>query len=224
MISSPERAAPVPTHPFLNVLTDRELTSLLALAKRCTFPKGARILRSGEPSDGLYLVIAGRVRLVHHDQEGRALIAETFGPGELFGEMGLMDGSACPANVVAAEPCEALFVHRDAALECLDRSAAATTSLLKTSLERLSRAHRQMANLALTKVYTRVAQVLVTQGHEAEGEWHVDVGSEQIAAMVGASREMVSRVLRCMIDKRVVRRVKRKLIVTDRAALGTGGG
>ena len=63
------------------------------------------------------------------------------------------------------------------------------------------------------------SRVLVANGHEFSGEWHVNVGSEQIAAMVGASREMVSRVLRCMIDKRVVRRFKRKLIVMDRDAL-----
>ena len=208
--------------PFLSVLTDPELASLLTSTKRRTFLKRAHILRNGEPSDGLYLVMSGRVRLVHHDHEGRALIAETFGPGELFGEMGLIDGSACPVNVIAAEACEAMFIPRKAALDCLEASAAATMSLLRTSLDRLCRAHRQMANLALTKVYTRVAQVLVSQGHEEvdSGEWHVDVGSEQIAAMVGASREMVSRVLRCMIEKQVVRRVKRRLIVIDRVALG----
>ena len=217
---SPSEAQALQALPFLSVLTDTELASLLASTKRRSFPKRECILRTGEPSDGLYLVISGRVRLVHHDHDGRALIAETFGPGELFGEMGLIDASASPANVIAAEACEAIFIPRNAAMDCLNSSAAATMSLLRTTLDRLCRAHRQMANLALTKVYTRVAQVLVSQGHEDSGEWHVDVGSEQIAAMVGASREMVSRVIRCMIEKRVVRRVKRRLIVIDRAALG----
>ena len=222
MSCSPGEAKTLHALPFLSVLTDAELAPLLASTKHRTFPKRAHILRTGEPSDGLYLVMSGRVRLVHHDQDGRALIAETFGPGELFGEMGLIDGSASPANVIAAEECEVMFIPRNAALDCLRTSAAATMSLLRTSLDRLCRAHRQMANLALTKVYTRVAQVLVSQGHEEgdSGEWHVDVGSEQIAAMVGASREMVSRVIRCMIEKRVVRRVKRRLIVIDRVALG----
>jgi hypothetical protein len=76
-----------------------------------------------------------------------------------------------------------------------------------------------MANLALTDVYGRVAQVLVESGREVDGEWHVDVGSEQIAAMVGASREMVSRVIKCMIEKRLLRRYKRKLIVLERETL-----
>src|SRR5688500_7849589 len=79
------------TLPLLSSLSDGEITWLLRSAKRRAVPTRTFVLRAGEPADGLYLLIAGRVRLMHHDQEGRALIAETFGPGELFGEMGLID-------------------------------------------------------------------------------------------------------------------------------------
>jgi CRP/FNR family cyclic AMP-dependent transcriptional regulator len=207
------------TLPLLSSLSDGEISALLHTAKRRAFPRRTTVLRAGEAPDGLYIVISGRVRLMHQDQDGHALIAETFGPGELFGEMGLIDATACPASVVTAEECDVVFIPRDAAVEFLNTSAAAALSMLRTTLDRLCKAHRQMASLALTKVYGRVAQVLAANGHELSGEWHVDVGSEQIAAMVGASREMVSRVLRCMIEKRVVRRFKRKLIVMDREAL-----
>ena len=205
--------------PLLSELAEEDFRRLLLAAKRRTVAARAYVLRAGETPDGLYVVVSGRVRLVHQDPDGRALIAEIYGRGELFGEMGLMDETACPAHVIASEDCELVFIPREAAIECMNLSPVAALSLLRTSLTRLCKAHRQMANLALTPVYGRVAQVLVSNGHESEGEWHVDVGSEQIAAMVGASREMVSRVLRCMIEKRVVRRFKRRLIVIDRAAL-----
>ena len=207
------------TVPLLSELSAADFEQLLPAVQRRAFSARECILRAGESPDGLYVVVSGRVRLVHQDQEGRALIAEIFGPGELFGEMGLIDASGCPASVVAAESCELVFIPRQEVVECMSRSHAAAMSLLRTALTRLCKAHRQMANLALTKVYARVAQVLMTNGREADGEWHVDVGSEQIAAMVGASREMVSRVLKCMIEKRLVRRFKRKLIVIDREAL-----
>ena len=138
--------------------------------------------------------------------------------------MGFIDATACPASIIAAEPCEVAFIPRHAILESLQGNGQATMALLRTSLERLCTAHRQMANLALANVYTRVAQVLGENGHEKDGEWHTNVGSEQIAALVGASREMVSRTLRCMIEKRLVRRHKRKLIVIDRAALEAAAG
>lgn len=205
--------------PLFAPLSSTEFTWLLPSIRRRTFPARTPVLRAGEPSDGLYVVVSGRVRLVHHDQEGRALIAETFGPQELCGEMGLLDGTPAPASLETAEASELIHVPRESVLEFLNSNPAAAMYLLRVALERLCKAHRQMANLALTKVYGRVVQVLLDNGHEAEGEWHVDVGSEQIAAMVGASREMVSRVLRCMIEKRVLRRHKRKLIVIDREAL-----
>jgi len=207
------------TLPFFSQQSDAEFSRLLPSVRSRSFPARACILPSGAIPDGLYVLVSGRVRLVHQDQDGRALIAEIFGPRELFGEMGLVDGTASPVSVISAEDCEVVFIPRAAAVESLSTSYAAAMSLLRISLDRLCKAHRQWANLALTPVYGRVAQVLVANGHEAEGEWHVDVGSEQIAAMVGASREMVSRVLRCMIEKHLVRRYKRKLIVIEYDAL-----
>ncbi|MGZ8263749.1 MAG: Crp/Fnr family transcriptional regulator [Burkholderiales bacterium] len=204
---------------FLSALTDTEYASLLPSIARRAYPARSCILRAGDPPDGVCIVLSGRVRLVHEDRERCALIAETFGAGELFGEMGLIDPAACPVSAVAAEDCEVAVIPRDAALECLQTSRGGALNLLRTSLERLCKAHRQMASFALTNVYTRVAQVLAANGREVEGEWHVDVGSEQIAAMVGASREMVSRVIRSMIEKRLVRRFKRRLIVIDRPSL-----
>jgi len=94
--------------------------------------------------------------------------------------------------------------------------------LLRTVTRRLADAHQKIGNLALVNVYGRVARVLLEEGHEANGEWHVEPGAEQIAAMVGASREMVSRVVKDMINRGIVRRYKRKLIVMDRQLLLEG--
>ena len=212
--------------PLFSSLGESELARLAASARRRSFPARACILAAGQPPDGLYIIVSGRVRLRHQDQDGRALIADEFGASEFFGEMGLIDSSPYPANVEAAEACEVVYIERTVMLECLNASAPAAMSVLRVALARMARAHRQMANLALTDVYGRVAQVLLESSRERDGEWHVDVGSEQIAAMVGASREMVSRVLKCMIEKRLVRRYKRRLIVLDRdmlAAPAKGG-
>jgi CRP/FNR family transcriptional regulator, cyclic AMP receptor protein len=205
--------------PVVSTLTDNQFASLQRTIRRRSFAARACILPAGEAPDGLYIIVSGRARLRHQDQDGRALIAETYGPGEFFGEMGLIDPRPYSAAVEAAEMCEVAYVPREPLLECLGQNPAAAMCMLGAALSRLSKAHRQMANLALTNVYGRVAQVLLENGRQLDGEWQVDVGSEQIAAMVGASREMVSRVLKCMIQKRVVRRHKRQLFVLDRATL-----
>jgi CRP-like cAMP-binding protein len=115
-----------------------------------------------------------------------------------------------------------LFVPRRTLIECAEQNPGAAMAMLRVVIDRLDQAHRKMATLALTDVYGRVANVLLESSCESEGEWHVQAGSEQIAAMVGASREMVSRVVKDMIRRGAVRRHKRKLIVVDRGSVFRG--
>lgn len=205
--------------PLFSSLTPRQLIAVAPAVKHRTYPAGACIVAAGEVPDGLHILLSGRVRVLHEDAEGHALIAAELGPSEFFGEMGLIDSSPCPASIRAIERCELVWVPQKTVLECIGDNAAAAVSLLRTALERLCAAHHKMAHLALMNVYGRVAHVLLEEGREANGDWLVEAGSEQIAAMVGSSREMVSRVVKSMIGKGAVRRYKRKLIVLDRAAL-----
>ena len=207
--------------PLFAPLTESQWTWLLPSLRERSVPARTCIVHAGEPAEGLYVLLSGKVRVVHEDTDGHALIAGTLTGNEFFGEMGLIDSTPCPASVHAIERSDVLFVPRQALLEALEANGAATMYMLKVSLERLCQAHHKMANLALMNVHGRVARVLLEHGREANGDWLVEPGSEQIAAMVGASREMVSRVVRGMIRDGIVRRYKRKLIVLDRAALAS---
>ena len=84
---------------------------------------------------------------------------------------------------------------------------------------RLLKTRRKIGSLALDSVYARVVDVLLERGHEEYGEWQIDVGAELIARLVGASREMVSRVIADLMTRGLVRRVKRQIIVPNRSAL-----
>lgn len=200
-------------------LSDAQFGAVLQSIQHRSYAARARIISAGENADALYVIISGRVRVLFDDGEGHELIAATIGPSEFFGEVGLIDGRPRAAHVEAEEACEVLLVPRNVLLECVEHNAHAAMSMLRTVVERLDEAHRKMAALGLMDVYGRVARVLLDTCREVEGLLLVEVGSEKIAAMVGASREMVSRVVKDMIGKGVVRRHKRKLIVLDRSRL-----
>lgn len=219
MSRSPRSPETIRTLPLFEKLTDSQYVALTPSLSRESFPPRACLLRAGDAPDALYVVLAGSVRVVHEDTEGHALIAATLGVDDFFGEMGLIDAAPCPASFHTVERCEILRVPREAFVHCLEASPGTAMYVLRIVLERLCAAHRKMATLALMNVYRRVARVLLDNGREADGDWMVEPGSEQIAAMVGASREMVSRVVRRMIRDGSVRREKRKLVVLDRAAL-----
>jgi len=209
--------------PLFSTLNEHEFAAMLPAMQQRTYTPRTCILRAGESGEGLYVVLSGRVRVLLDDGEGHEIIVSVFGPNEFFGEIELMDGGPRLANFDCIQPTEVLHIPRKIVVEWLERDPAASMLLLRTVTRRLADAHQKIGNLALVNVYGRVARVLLEEGHEgATGEWHVEPGAEQIAAMVGASREMVSRVVKDMITRGLVRRHKRKLIVIDRQLLLEG--
>jgi CRP-like cAMP-binding protein len=126
----------------------------------------------------------------------------------------------CAAGIRCDTACELLYMPRKVVLECLEENARAAMCMLKKVIKRLCETHRKLAALALTKVYDRVAAVLLENSRDTDGERRVEIGSEQISARVAASREMVSRVIKDMIGRGMVRRERRKLVIVDAAALG----
>ena len=186
-----------------------------------SFERNAVIQRAGQEGDGLYVLLEGSVCVLHEDGEGHQLLVASIGPREFFGELGLFDGQACAASIRAESRCKALFVPRRVVLECLEDNSRAAMCMLNKITARLCQTHSKLAHLALSTVEQRVATTLVEHSVESDGAWHVQVGAEQISAMVAASREMVSRVVRKMIEGGIVRRNRRKLVVLDREAVAS---
>lgn len=197
-------------------LSAEQRSTILPHVVRRKYPAYSVIQRAGERSDGLYVLICGRISLVHQGAAGDEVIAQTLAPGDAFGELGLLDGHACPALVRTDVHSEVGYVPRCVILRCLDENPAATVQLIRVVTHRLGEAHRRLAQIALTNVYERVAAALVANVGLDDGEHVVQIGSEQIARYVAASREMVTRVIGKMLREGLVRRpAHRRLVVVD---------
>ena len=179
-------------------LDDGELEKLSKVSGRKRVERGAFVVRAGESTDSLYVLLAGRAKVTNTDEEVREIILAWLGPGEFFGEMGLIDGSPRSANVVAAEPCELLFLGKDAFQRCLQDNFQVAQKLMKTLVLRLREADRKIESLALLDVYGRVARLLLDMSEVIEGRRLVKkkMSKQDMAKMIGASREMVSKVMR----------------------------
>lgn len=205
--------------PLFSNVDDDQIAAMLPMMQHRSYRARASILRAGESADGLYVILSGHVKVLVDDGEGHQAILAVLGPNEFFGEVGLIDAGPRFTNVLAQQGCEIVYVPRNVLFDWLERDRSAAMSMLRTVTARLADAQRKIVSLALMDVYGRVARLLLDTSYDMNGEWLVQAGSEQIAAMVGASREMVSRVVKDMIARGVVRRQKRKLIVLDRASL-----
>lgn len=202
-------------------LPEPQLKILQLSMQQRSYPRGAFILRAGEETDGLYILIAGRVKVLIPDEQGREVILTTLGIGEFFGEMGLLDNQPRSASVETLEPCQVLRLTRAAFIGVLKDNFDLTITVMQGLVKRLRGADRSIESLALVDVYGRVARVLLDHSEEVNGEWIVRQSppKQEIARMIGASREMVSRVVKDLQIRGYIKAEKRRIHILDKLAL-----
>jgi CRP/FNR family transcriptional regulator, cyclic AMP receptor protein len=188
----------------VSIFTDLDAPALAALAalfKERSFEREALVVSQEDAGDSLYVVTEGRVKVVLYGSSGREVILSLFRPGDFFGEVSLLDNQPRSANVIAVERSRMLVLDRKSFAKHLAQSPKTALNVLAEMSRRLRRADAIIGNLALLDVYGRVARFLRelarADGKEtAEGiEITKRPTQSEIAAMIGTSRETVSRAL-----------------------------
>lgn len=175
--------------------------SLQALAARGTlrsYRKNSVILNEGEAGDSLMVLLQGKVKAFSNDEHGREITYGTIEAGDYFGEMSL-DGGTRSASVMTLEPCVCSVVSRAAVKDHLLQDPEFAFGLVSQVIRRARRATETARQMALLDVYGRVIHVLENEQGSATAQAPVlltQITHQQIASRVGASREMVSRLLK----------------------------
>ena len=184
--------------PLLSLLSEDELALLARVVARKSYARGSLILGAGDPTDSLYILISGRIKVFMSDLDGKEVILSILGPNDFFGEMGLIDNNPRSANVVALEPCELICISEPDFKRCLAANFDMAMTVMRGLVKRLREADNQIGSLALMDVFGRVARLLLETAEVIGGEKVVTkkLSKQDIARMIGASREMVSRVMK----------------------------
>ena len=184
--------------PLFSSFPDEQLRMLAGVVTRKSLARSSTVMASGDATDSLYIVLSGRLKVLMSDADGKEVILSILGPGEFFGEMGLIDDSPRSASVVSIEPCELLAIAKRDFKKCLAENFDMSMAVMRGLVRRLREADRKIGSLALLDVYGRVARLLLDMAETVEGEKVVTkrLPKQDIAKMIGASREMVSRVMK----------------------------
>jgi CRP/FNR family cyclic AMP-dependent transcriptional regulator len=184
--------------PLFAVLPESQLALLTSVMGRKSFPRGTNIINAGDMTDSLYVIISGRLKVMMSDDEGREVILAILNPGDFFGEMGLLDDEPRSATVVTLEACELLHLSKRDFKSCLEGNFEMALALMRGLVKRLREADKKIGSLALMDVYGRVARLLLEMSEIVDGQKVVTkkLAKQDIAKMIGASREMVSRVMK----------------------------
>ena len=188
--------------PLFAGLPEGALAALAARLRRRTLPAGTPVVYKGDPSGSLYLIDSGRVKVHQATASGSEVILNILGPGDFFGEMSLLDGQPRSADISTLEPSALLLLEGDALRDLLTDQPAAAWTLLQILSRRVRDANMQAEMMMTRDVPGRVAACLLrlaeTQGTALPGgslRVNVSLTQSDIAALIGATRERVSRAL-----------------------------
>lgn len=188
--------------PLFSMLTASQAAWVAEAVVKRRYRKGEAIVEQGEKSCALTILLTGRARVVSRDPRGREVILAILRPGDYVGEMSLIDEAPHSASVIAQVQTDTLVLDQPAFSRCLPDGGSMAYAVLKGLVQRLRQADRKIESLALMDVYGRVAGALLDLAGETarcpDGSAVIRgrVSRQDVAKMVGASREMVSRVMK----------------------------
>jgi CRP/FNR family cyclic AMP-dependent transcriptional regulator len=179
-------------------LSEAELQSISNVTAVRTYPKNTIIISEGDNSDSLYAILSGKVKIYLSDDEGREIIINIQGAGEYFGELALLDDAPRSASVMTLEETRLAVISKSAFEECLTKHPELGLRIIRELSARLRHLTQNVKSLALMDVYGRVARTLLDMAEPSGDKLEIrqKLTQRDIASMVGASREMVSRILK----------------------------
>ncbi len=207
--------------PLFSALDDDASHALRASMVALKLNKGQILFKEGEEGDRLYVVVHGKIKLGTTSADGRENLLSILGPGEMFGELSLFDPEPRTSTATAVTDARLVSLAHDAVMGLVTSSPQTSLELLRRLAQRLRKSNEVLADLVFADVPGRVAKAIMDLGErfgvQKEDGLHVnhDLTQEELAQLVGASRETVNKALADFASRGWVKLEPRAVLVTD---------
>lgn len=198
------------SHWLLRGLSASDIDDLAKYSSVRNFSKDSVIFGKEDESDEMMVVVSGRVRISSTSSKGKELILSTMFPGDLFGEIGMLDGGPRTADAIAEEGSQILIIRRAQFMPVVARNPDFSVKLLQVVCSRLRRTSEQAESLAHYGVRNRLAKALIHfaskdgEPSPIEGPHIIRMPQSDFAAMIGTTREAVNKQLRQWEDQGII--------------------
>ena len=209
-------------HPIFSDLDAEALDQLCRYAKHTALKRGATVFAKGDPGHSLYAVISGTVKISLSSPDGRNAILNLVGPGEVFGDMGVLSGQPRSADATANTNCEIYVIDRRDFLPFVRSQPALSMKFIELLCERLRWTSDQVEQVILRDLPGRLAGALLglAERRKLEPESQtIAITQQEISEMVGMTRESINKQLRAWATRNWVRLEHGAIAVLDPAAL-----
>lgn len=212
--------------PLFAGLDDEAASALAATMGTLKLNRGEVLFHEGDKEARLYVVVAGKIKLGRSGSAGRENLLAVIGPGQMFGELSVFDPGPRSTTATAVTACEIRTLEHDELMGWLSGRPEVALGLLSQLASRLRRAHDGVADLVFSDVPGRVAKQLLELanrfGERREDGVHVhhDLTQEELAQLVGASRETVNKALADFAARGWIRLEPRSVTILDVERVG----
>ncbi len=202
-------------------LSEKDLESLQKACKPRKYLKNSMIILEEEYGDLVFVVQTGTIKITRVNDEGKEVILALLGPGEIFGELAILDGEARSANALAQENCQLWAINKEDFLEILKNHFSVSYNLMCELAKRLRKSDQQIEALSLSDAEHRIGVSLLNLAEDMgvirKGKVTIQnlPFQQDIANMAGTSRETVSRVLKILENKSMISKEGHTLTIPD---------
>ena len=206
-------------------LSPAALRSFSAISHQTTFPAEATLFVEGQASRGVFLLCSGKVKLSTSSRDGKILILKMAGPGEMLGLSAVISGTDYELTAETAMPCQVNFVQRESFLDLLGKHGEAGLRSAQALSREFQSAYRDIHDLILARSSAgKLAKLLLSwtppsAANTKEIRVRSGLTHEEMAQMIGASRETVTRLLSDLRKKQLIRLEGSTLVIRNRSAL-----
>jgi CRP/FNR family cyclic AMP-dependent transcriptional regulator len=206
-------------------LNDSERDALFTRARTHKYAANENIFLMGSPGDDMVAVVSGTIRISVPSPDGKAVVLAILGPGDICGEIAVLDGKERTADANAATECSVVVLERRDILAFLAKYPDAWAKLTDVLCARMRAVDHRMAEFAMAPLPVRLAKALLrlasSEGPAADGRAIESIHHSQreLGSMIGATRESVNKHLRALQRRGCVRVADRLIVITDRARL-----
>ena len=208
--------------PLFSLLSNDHAQSVADNVVKRRFRRGELVVEQGRKSNALFILLNGRARVLTADTRGREVILAVLESGDYVGEMSLIDNESHSATVRCEIQTDMLILGRTEFARCLPEQSSLAYAIVRGLVRRLRHANRQIESLALLDVYGRVARTLLEMADvDPQGVKIIraKVSRQDMAKVVGASREMVSRVMKDLEERGVIETQENGWVIIKERAL-----
>lgn len=210
---------------LLSGLDDGQMADLVALGRISRFSEGQTVFTKGDPGDCLYAILKGQIAVSTSSVDGKTMLLNILNPGDVLGEIALIDGKERTAGAAALRPSELFRIDRPEFIAFLERHPKLCIGMMAVLCERLRWVSENIEDAVFHDVPRRLARRILllvdTYGQRTPAGLRVNqaVSQESLAAMLGVTREMVNKSLRALRNSGAITYTKGFIVVTDLSLL-----